>query len=283
MTDKPSALYGVLGHPLGHTMSPAMFTELLPVVSPGSAYLSWDIPHHELDRFFEAAEVLGIAGLSVTIPYKQTVLRYVHRQSHAVKAIGATNCIVVREGRWHAHNTDADAFRETLRAHRIEPQSALVLGAGGAARAAIYALTARGCERIVVAARRPNAVAAEAFFAERNIVPFDDSLPTLAAEADLVVNATPVGMYPSVDNSPIVAGFRPGQVAYDIVYNPRPTRFLTLAREAGATPVDGLEMLARQAAIALTHFAGAKVAWEKFLKAAERGLRAQAAKRTNQQ
>ncbi len=281
MADKHAALFGVLGHPLGHSMSPAMFSEILPAVSPGSAYLSWDIPPRELDRFFDAAAVLGIAGLSVTIPYKQRVLQHVGRRSPAVKAIGATNCISLQDGIWFGHNTDADAFRETLRARSIAPDSALVLGAGGVARAAIYALEAIGCERITVAARRPASVAKDAFFENRPVISFDDVLPKRATEADLIVNATPVGMYPETDESPLTSGFRPGQVAYDIVYNPQATRFLGLARDAGATPIDGLEMLARQAAIALTHFTGAKVAWEKFLNAAKRGLRTQGAGHTD--
>jgi shikimate dehydrogenase len=272
MVGKNSVLYGVLGHPLGHTMSPAMFAEVLPDVAPGSAYLAWDIPPKDLDRFFDAAEVLGIAGLSVTIPYKQTVLRHVHRQSPAVKAIGATNCLTLKEGKWYGHNTDSDAFRETLRARSLNPESALVLGAGGAARAAVYALEAKGCKEITIAARRPEVVVNELFFKHRNIVPFDKTLATIATDHELIVNATPVGMFPNLRSTPLASGFRRGQVAYDIVYNPRTTRFLTLAQEAGATSIDGLEMLARQAAIALTHFTGAKVAWEKFLRAAERGM-----------
>ncbi len=277
MPNKPAALFGVLGHPLAHTMSPAMFSEILPSVAPGSAYLAWDIPPAELDRFFNAATVLHIAGLSVTIPYKQTILRYLYHRSPAVAAIGAANCLVLREGLWHGHNTDADAFRESLKSRRIEPRSALVLGAGGAARAAIYALEAMACPSITVAARRAATVARESYFANHTVVPFDDQLTRLAEDVELVVNATPLGMYPNSEQSPLATGFRTGQVAYDIVYNPRPTRFLTLAKEAGAIPIDGLEMLARQAAIALSLFTGARVAWEKFLKAAENGLRSQAA------
>jgi shikimate dehydrogenase len=276
MAGKNSILYGVLGHPLGHTMSPAMFSEILPSISPGSTYLAWDIPPKELDRFFDAAGLLGIAGLSVTIPYKQTVLRYLHQQSPAVRAIGATNCLTFKGGKWRGYNTDSDAFRETLRARSLRPRSALVLGAGGAARAAIYALEAKGCTAITIAARRPKVVASELFFASRPIVPFDDQLSSIAVDHEIIVNATPVGMYPDRDLTPLARGFRPGQVAYDIVYNPRNTRFLSLAEEAGATAINGLEMLARQAAIALTHFTGAKVAWEKFFKAAERGLMSQA-------
>lgn len=274
MPGKTGDLFGILGHPLGHSMSPAMFADILPAVAPGSAYLSWDIPPGELDRFFEAAVVLRTKGLSVTIPYKQTVLRYLYHQSPAVASIGATNCMVLQDGLWHGHNTDADAFRETLKARRLAPQNALVLGAGGAARAAIYALQAMDCPAITVAARSPRVVAREAFFQERTVIPFDNFLPQRAADADLIVNATPVGMHPHSNKTPLAEGFRPGQTVYDIVYNPRPTRFLTLAANAGATPIDGLEMLARQAAIALTLFCGARVAWEKFLKAAERGLRA---------
>ncbi len=273
MSSKEATLYGVLGHPLGHSMSPAMFTDVLPAVSPGSVYLAWDIPPKELDRFFDAADVLGIAGLSVTIPYKETVLRHVQIQSPAVKEIGATNCMALKAGRWHGYNTDSDAFRETLRARSLKPASALVLGAGGVARAAIYALEAIDCKGITVAARRSRIVASEHFFKDRPVIPFDDSLPAIAADHEIIVNATPVGMFPNAEVSPLAGGFRRGQVAYDIVYNPRLTQFLALAQESGATPIDGLEMLARQAAIALTHFTGAKVAWEKFLKAAERGLR----------
>jgi shikimate dehydrogenase len=271
MATPPKSLYGLLGHPLGHSLSPAMFAAILPAVVEGGAYVPFDVPPDRLDAFLEGAELLGVGGFNVTIPYKTRVLDFATEVDGDVAAIGASNCLVRRGSGWVARNTDAEAFRRTLLAAVPAPGRSLVLGTGGAARAVVHVLRGAGADSIVVATRRPQR-GLDPWFAGCTVVALADA-GAAAAAADVVVNATPTGTWPRTDETPLSSGFRPGQVVYDLVYNPRPSRLLRLAVEGGARPLDGMEMLARQAAESLRHFTGAVVAWQKFQVAAERELR----------
>ncbi len=273
MLHRPSELFGILGHPLGHSLSPVMFAALLPDVAPGSGYSTFDVSPADLPRFMAAAETVGIKGMSVTIPHKQAILPYMSTLSNSVAAIGASNCIVYATDGWHAHNTDASAFCDSLVCRRLQPASAMVLGSGGAALAVIYALRQLGVLDIAVASRNIAHLNRDAFFANVELLPYGSELVQRAFVSELIVNATPLGMAPLGGGLPLAEGFCAGQTVYDLVYNPRPTRLLQLAARAGATTIDGLEMLARQASCALFHFTGAQVAWQKFERTAAKALR----------
>jgi shikimate dehydrogenase len=272
MPRRPPELFGILGHPLGHSMSPVMFAAVLPDIAPGSGYSAFDVSPEELPGFMAAAQTVGIRGMSVTIPHKQSILPHMSALSHETAAIGASNCVVLTKDGWHAHNTDAPAFADTLTQRHIQPSSVLVLGSGGAARAVLYALRQLRVQRLALVSRDPGRLAADPFFTDVDLISYDRHLARRAASADLIVNATPLGMAPNEHGLPLDQGFGPDQTVYDLVYNPRPTRFLQVAAKAGATAIDGLEMLARQAAYALFHFTGATVAWQKFLIVARKEL-----------
>jgi len=272
--EKGRVLFGVLGETLKHSLSPAMFAVVLPQVVTGGAYLPFEMPAGRLEELVSALRLLEVGGFNVTIPHKTGIIPFLDQLTRPAQAIGAVNCVTAVDDQLVGHNTDVSAFGESLAVLRQRFSSALVLGAGGAARAVVFALRELEVGSIFVAARRPAAPAEEDLFAGCSFVPFkQESMSEIARGCDLVVNATPVGMFPHGEFCPLSAGFHSGQIAYDLVYLPRPTRFLQFAQSQGATTVGGLEMLARQAAESLRIWTGARVSYMKFLSAAERELR----------
>lgn len=271
MVDRGPLLFGLLGNNLGHSLSPAMFAAILPQVAPGSAFFPLETSPAQLGSMINALRLLPTGGFSVTIPYKVAVIPFLDGLDPRAEALGAVNCVVRRDDAFVGHNTDAPAFKESLLAIRPRFSKALILGAGGAARAVVYALRQIiPNPTILVAARRPEAISA-AFPEGVSPVSFDEpALAAAAADCDLIVNCTPVGTWPHSEATPLARGFRPGQVVYDLVYNPRPTLFLKLAADAGAVTIDGIDMLARQASLALELWLGAQVSHQKFLVAALR-------------
>lgn len=271
-----SLLFGLLGRSLGHSLSPAMFAAVFSQIRPGAAYVPWEVEPADLPAKLAALRELSAGGFNVTIPYKETLIPYLDAVEGDAAALGAVNCVVARGARFVGLNTDAVALEaslaEALRQARLPGfcPTALVLGAGGAAKAAVLALERFGARAITVAARRSEAVFDNPFFADRTSrIPFEPAVVEAAADlSDIVVNATPVGMFPDMAHSPLSGGFHRHQVVYDLIYNPRPTLFLRQAADAGAMTLDGLDMLARQAAASLRIWTGANVSHQKFLAAA---------------
>jgi shikimate dehydrogenase len=215
---------------------------------------------------------LGVTGANVTIPHKQAVIPHLDTLTERAEAIGAVNTLFwdgdeEEGGRLAGDNTDAAGFRAPLAAHaeRLCGRKMLIFGAGGAARAAGYALLAHFApERLTLAARTPSraeALAADlAPFDETGaleVVPEDEAGPAVRS-ARLLVNATPLGMEPETSGTPWprTEDFSAEQIAYDLVYAPPRTRFLREAERRGATPLGGLEMLLGQAAAGYRHWTG---------------------------
>ncbi len=223
----------------------------------------------------------ALQGLNVTIPHKQTAFRKVDALTLTAQAVGAVNTLYLKEGVLWGENTDVKGFIHDLEELASGPRSALVLGAGGAARAVVYGLAEEGCSVIYIAARRliqaEQLVAslAPVFHSEsrqaedfpgthKNTVRFvpmilnPASLAGITNALDLVVNATSVGMSPQVDFSPWPAQllWPNNAAAYDLVYNPADTRFLQTARTTGAPVHGGIGMLVEQAALAFERWTG---------------------------
>lgn len=195
---------------------------------------------------------LDALGANVTIPHKEAVCGLAEERAPEVRATGAANTLVRTETGWRAHNTDITGFLGPLADDDLDGLEATVLGAGGAARAVVYALlTAFAPTRLTIASRRPAQAEALAtslrdYDAHRALAVA--SLPD-APSARLVVNATPLGMHGMEDLSPQPhASLGPGQIAYDLVYRPAQTRFLREAQAGGARTIGGLPMLIGQAA-----------------------------------
>lgn len=262
----PSASTGLvvlLGDRVGHSVSPAIHNAGFAALGLDLVYLASAV---SADRFADALaglHALGARGANVTVPHKEAAFELAETLGPTARATGAVNTLVRTPTGWSGHNTDLEGFAVPLRALGAPLASgrAVVLGAGGAARAAALALRDRfGLARVDVAARRVE----QADGVVSDLAVGSDAVELRAVSLDaadvpgaaLVVNATPLGM-DDADVSPCAPdAFRVGQVAYDLVYGPRPTRFVRDAEQAGATVLDGLAMLVGQAAGAFRLWTG---------------------------
>jgi shikimate dehydrogenase len=236
------ALCGIVLHPAGHTLSPLLHTAAYRALGIDAIYLAFDVLPERLGDAVRGMRALGLRQLSVSLPHKEAVLALADRVSGAARAIGAANTLTLVGRELVADNTDVVGVRRTL-----EPLGpwrgarALVLGAGGAARAVVHALVAMGADVAVLARTRSRA---ERLCAELGARPAAGDEPW-----DLLVNATPLGMHPKTDETPLPAEkLRPGALVFDTVYRPLETRLLREARARGCRAQDGLDMLVHQAA-----------------------------------
>lgn len=269
-----TALVGVLGDPVRHSLSPAMHNAALAALGLDWVYLALPTPARRLAVVLEALEALGCRGLNVTIPHKQAVATLCRELSPLAERLGAVNTLVPHaQGGWFGTNTDVEGFAAPLRRDGADwrGRRAVVLGSGGSARAVVAALVDLGFAEIQLAGRRAEAV--EAFRQDcaawapqlRPLVWSSDALAAVLAGADLVVNTTPLGMASSADPSASLAcplseaelqALPPGSWVYDVIYIPRPSALLRRAAERGCTTLDGLEMLVQQGAAALRLWSG---------------------------
>lgn len=236
-----TALYGLAGTPLAHSVSPAMHNAAFAATRTDAVYLPLEAA--DADDFIAFARAFGLRGASVTIPFKVALFDRVDEIYSVARRIGAINTIRLVEGRWIGANTDASGFVESLRA-RAAPAGlrAAIVGAGGAARAVAVALGSCGASVCIHArdARRAGEVALL-------VGGVTGAWPPEPGSWDLLVNCTPVGMHPHAQESPVPAGALTGRLVYDLVYNPPITRLLREAALAGCQTIGGLEMLVAQA------------------------------------
>ena len=243
-------LYGLIGSPISHSLSPAIHCAVYRAAGIDAVYLAWDTPQEKLEERVKALRNLA-GGFNVTIPLKEVVLRLLDSLDEAAEAIGAVNTVRVEDGSLTGYNTDYLGVAECLRGHR--PRVALIMGAGGAARAAVYALRGLGAVKVIIANRSLGR--AQRFAEWCKSLGLDALAVSLseaagwAARADTVVNATPLGSEACCpgDAPPVLDGLHEGQVVFDMVYRPLETLLLKRAQEAGARAVDGLCMLVWQA------------------------------------
>lgn len=239
-------LYGIIGSPLGHSLSPLLHNWGFRRFDIKAEYQAWPTTPQELPAFMARFRATPLAGLSVTIPHKKAVMAHVDAVTDLGLTVGAVNTLYWRDGAIWGENTDVEGFCRPLVSREIVPGAALVLGSGGAARAAVVGVTRLGVGRVAVSGRTE--ATAEALAREFDVlyVPWDERA---AFGADLVVNATPMGMTGKF------AGFSPyprealgpGVVVFDLVYTPYRTRFAADALEAGGLVVPGMEMFLYQA------------------------------------
>ena len=249
-------LFGVIGYPISHSLSPAMHTAALRALRLDALYAPFEVPSRWVAPVLQGLVLAGVEGLNVTVPLKQAVLPLMHRLDRTAREIGAVNTIVVRRRRLIGHNTDAAGFLRALGelGWRPGPTRAVILGAGGSARAVAWALARAPGSRLTIANRHPAKARALARWLRR-IAPRVQveacGLPGVRLDkAQLLVNATTVGMRAS-DGSPIDARtLRPGLLVYDLVYH-RPTALVEAARRRGCVAAGGRSMLLYQGAESL--------------------------------
>src|SRR4051812_6584089 len=234
-------IYGVTGGAVQHSVSPAMHNAAFRAARADAVYLP--LPAVSAADFSTFGRAIGISGASVTIPLKVTLFDAVDEVYSVARRIGAINTIRVENGRWIGGNTDASGFLEPLQERfALTGLRASVLGAGGAARAVTVALASSGCV-VRLHARNREQVEETAMLTSAEIGPW----PPEPGSWDLLINCTPVGMYPQVDQTPIPAEHLTGRYVYDLVYNPSITRLLRDAAARGCQTIGGLEMLVAQA------------------------------------
>jgi len=242
-----TAVYGVIGSPVGHSVSPAMHNAAFRAADRDAVYLP--LQPADVDDFLRVAPRLGIEGASVTIPFKVSTFEWLAASGEPdalddeSRAVGAVNTLRRRDGRWQGRNTDVAGFLAPLAAKtHLAGARATILGAGGAARAAAVALASAGAA-VTVCARRPERAAEVAGISGGQA----GAWPPARASWDILVNTTPVGMSPGVADTPWPDAVFDGRLVYDLVYNPVETRLLREAREAGCATIGGLDMLVAQA------------------------------------
>jgi shikimate dehydrogenase len=273
-----TALVGVLGDPVRHSLSPAMHNAALRALGLDWVYLALPVPGAELAGALRALEALDCRGLNVTLPHKRSAAALAAELCPLARRLGAVNTLVRRpEGGWLGTNTDVEGFLAPLQERPWRGRRALVLGGGGSALAVLAGLEMLGFGAVQVAGRDPQRLGALvasclpwlpqlqpiAWGGEAEIGA--ETLEEALAGADLVVNTTPVGM--ASPHDPGAAGrcplgpaaleqLRPEASVYDLIYTPRPTALLAAASRRGCQVFDGLEMLVRQGAAALALWSG---------------------------
>lgn len=267
MIDGKTQLFGLIGWPVGHSFSPAMHNAAAAALGLNWSYVPLPVSPERLPDALRGLVALGFRGVNVTVPHKEAVLPYLDAVFPAARAIGAVNTIVISDGRLTGFNTDWSGFLADLESYRLAlyGRDCLVLGAGGSARAVVYALLRRG-GRVTVLSRRVEqarqlTVELGAAFPEATLS--SGSLNEAGQLAELleepvIVNTTPLGMAGS--NVPLspwpAAPFPRGTFIYDLIYNPARTTLMQQAESEGRRAVNGLGMLVRQAAEAFEVMTG---------------------------
>jgi len=253
MSETQIPLAGVIGHPIAHSKSPRLHGHWLKTYGIAGHYIPMDVAPQDLETVLRTLPKAGFVGVNVTVPHKEAVMAIADQITDRATLIGAANTLIFREdGKIHADNTDGYGFMENLHngAPDWDPKAgpALVLGAGGAARAVISALLEAGVPEIFLSNRtRVRADKLREDFGKRVQVIDWVQAGNVVEDSDLVVNTTSLGMVGNSELRVPMDGLKPSAVVTDLVYAPLKTKLLLTAEEAGCTAVDGLGMLLHQA------------------------------------
>ena len=267
MLDSQTKLFGILGNPLGHSLSPAMQKYLLNEISQEGYYDSFEIRENQLAETIRGIKADGFLGFNVTIPCKQAIIRHLDEVDEEAHFIGAVNTVHILGNKLFGFNTDGCGFISAVKKRNVQPEnySAIVLGAGGAARAVIFNLIRSGVKKLFIFNRtlqRAKNLAREVRDTFQSVeVDFGDldskTISSAIKTYQLIINATSLGMWPGISKAPYL--FKKdgtGLVAIDLIYNPLQTKFLKSAQEAGAKTLDGLDMFIFQGAASLKIWLG---------------------------
>lgn len=272
----------LIGYPLGHSISPAMHNAAFRQLGLEYEYVPLEVAPDDLAKAIDGLRALHFVGFNVTVPFKEKVMPYLDDITKLAQTIGAVNCVQNQEGKLVGFNTDAPGFLESLREDAgFDPQgkSCLVLGAGGAGRAVAAGLAESHAKSILIfdvledKAQELADYLSDNFDSSIQALPLA-SIPASLPKTQLLVNSSPIGMHPKIDQSPLPEDVKLHKklTVYDLVYNPTETKLLKQAKAAGAKAVSGLGMLVRQGALAFTVFTGKSAPIEVMFEAAREAL-----------
>ncbi|MCI0844358.1 MAG: shikimate dehydrogenase [Chloroflexi bacterium] len=277
-----TARLGIIGYPIGHSISPIFQQAGLDHLGIDATYEKWEVTPEDVGDFVNGLRAPGSLGINITVPHKQAVIPFLDEVDEWATAAGAVNTIVNHDGRLSGHNTDGPGFLQALSVetgYAPKGTRALILGAGGAARGILLALVRGGVDSLVIANRTLERAETLAQLAKDNgvlaeAVPLrnpDESVTEAAASADLIVNCTTMGMShgPDEHGSPLSAAQIPATaIVNDVVYNPLLTPILKEAAAAGATALGGLHMLVYQGVLSFRMWTGQDAPVDVMLEAA---------------
>lgn len=271
---------GLIGHPIKQTYSPFIHNLAFELLDLNYIFLPFDVPASNLRNALKGVISLGVKGLSVTIPHKENIVTHLHNVSEEASIIGSVNTVVNDLGKLIGYNTDVYGIFETLSPHKdsIVGNEVTIVGAGGAARAVIYALLRffKPSQINIVNRTEQRAETLKRYFNDKmkfdNFKSFELFPPDLVEvfrNSSLIVNATSVGMYPEIDDTIINLNnaFVKEQIVFDLVYNPPQTQLLSIAKSEGAIALDGMKMLVYQGAKAFELWTGQQMPVEKIIDA----------------
>lgn len=262
-------LVGLIGHPIKQSYSPYIHNVAFRLLGLEYLYLPFDVPHSGLKDALKGMVSLDIKGFNVTLPHKENIISLLHNISDEASTIGSVNTIVNDHGKLFGYNTDVFGFVESLQPFKdeISGTEVSVIGAGGAARAAIYSLIRhfKPIKINIINRTEQRAESLKHYFFEKMKFEeidyyelFPPDIVGVLSQSKLIINATNVGMYPEIDDTPISISksFNRNQIVFDMVYNPSKTKLMALAEVEGATVINGIRMLVHQAAKAFELWTG---------------------------
>ena len=252
---------GLIGNPIRHSLSPQLHNAVFKKMGINAVYIPLTVENSQLEQALYGLQSLNFRGINVTIPFKESVVKYMDELSVEAQDCGAVNVIHFDQGKMIGHNTDGQGLIKSLQQEGVDLRGrALILGAGGAARSIVAALASAGIDEIElfdIETQRAENLSSQA--SSHTAVRItgqllnEEHFLASARSANLIINCSPVGMHPHIASSPIATlkGVNAETVVVDIIYNPEETMFLKIARQEGCKTINGLPMFVHQAALTL--------------------------------
>lgn len=273
---------GLLGHPIKQTYSPFIYNMAFDINKLDFIYLPFDVPASNLRNAIKGIIALGIAGFNVTIPHKVNIMQLLNNVSEDAAVVGAVNTVVNDQGKLSGYNSDVYGILKSLEKYKnvLSGQEMTVLGAGGGARAVVYTLIRyfKPAKINLINRTEQKAEALKTYFSEK--MKFDNfkcyelfppNLVEILQNSKLIVNATPVGMFPESDDAiiPLEKSFHKEQIVFDLVYNPTRTKLINIAAKQGADVINGIPMLVNQASKSFELWTGETMPVESIVRSLE--------------
>lgn len=254
-------LFGVIGYPTSHSLSPMIHNKAFSLLNENAIYLMFDIHPHTLEKSLKSFQTLNFQGINVTIPHKEAILPFLHIVSEEAAIIGSVNTVLFQDNQLYGYNTDVYGIIKSLEPYReeIKDQTITIVGAGGVSRSVIYTLIRHFHPGKINILNRNDSKAEllRDYFEKKmnftNIEAFLLSPPDnveLLQNSKLIINTTPLGMYPNIDDcfTAIDDSFNDNQIIFDLIYRPQRTKLIQIAEAKGARTINGLTMFVEQAA-----------------------------------